>query len=283
MQTQSTEFDLNINPGAVKSAMKSADASSRDLWQVSPDKLHVIEGFNVRVKDAAYFAHVRSLANSMIADGYYQHEPIGAFVERNGDEQVISVFDGHCRLEAVRLAISEGADITKVPVVVSQAGVSREDLTVALVRGNKGKELTPYETAIVCKRLVRYGYDEKEVSKRLDFSLQHVKNLLSLVAAPYQLQQLVIEGTVSATTAIEVIAKYKGEALSVLLRAGEKQATSGKKRVTSKSVDSDAELNKRIRKHSKELYELLKLVADGAGSAMYYQRITDLLKQIEGD
>ena len=55
-------FTDNLTAGNVKAAMKDAGAVSADLWQVAPDRLRVLEGFNARVKNDAYTARVRFAA-----------------------------------------------------------------------------------------------------------------------------------------------------------------------------------------------------------------------------
>ena len=135
-------FDKELTPGNVKAAMKESGAGSRDLWQVAPDKLRTMEGFNVRTRGDDHTAHIRSIADSIKANGYYQYQPLGGVVAVENGEQVIYIHAGHCRLEAALLAIAEGATLERLPVVVSPAGTSMEDLTVELVRGNSGKALT---------------------------------------------------------------------------------------------------------------------------------------------
>ena len=66
------EFNSNLTAGNVKVAMKEAGAVSADLWQVAPDRLRVLEGFNARVKNDAYTARVRWIADSIKANGYYK-------------------------------------------------------------------------------------------------------------------------------------------------------------------------------------------------------------------
>ena len=61
-----------IVPGSIKGGMAALNAGRRDLWQVEPDKLRVIKGFNVRVDNAEYQAHVRALADSIKEHGFFQ-------------------------------------------------------------------------------------------------------------------------------------------------------------------------------------------------------------------
>ncbi len=54
-------FNDTMTAGNVKAAMKEVGAVSADLWQVTPDKLRVLEGFNARVKNDTYTGRVRFL------------------------------------------------------------------------------------------------------------------------------------------------------------------------------------------------------------------------------
>lgn len=246
-------FEKELTPGNVKAAMRESGAGSRDLWQVAPDKLRTMDGFNVRVKDDAHVAHIRSIADSIKTEGFYQYQPLGGVVAIEDGEQVIYVHAGHCRLEAVMLAISEGATIERLPVVMSPAGTSMEDLTVELVRGNSGKALSTYENAEVCKRLSRFGWEPDAIAKRLGYaSAQYVEGLLSLAAAPQAVRKMVMEGIVSATLAIATLAKHGDKAEAVLLKAlvGAKGG-----RVTGK--DMTPSTAKMVRKEAPRMHELL--------------------------
>ena len=99
------DVDTNLVQGNTKAAMKAAGASSRDLWQVNFEMLRIIPGFNTRVKNAAYFAHVRNIADSIKAEGYYQDKPMAGFVAKEDGNDVIFVTDGHCRYDAVPAGI----------------------------------------------------------------------------------------------------------------------------------------------------------------------------------
>jgi hypothetical protein len=128
---------------------------------VDPRELKFMSGFNARTPRPGLEAHIRALADSMKSEGYYMDKPIAVYIAREGDQEVKYVSDGHCRTKAVLLAIQEGAEIETIPAVPEERGVSLEDLTVKLYRSNTGLPLTPYETGLVCKRLIRYGLELK--------------------------------------------------------------------------------------------------------------------------
>ena len=84
-------FNDTMTAGNVKAAMKEVGAVSAELWQVTPDKLRVLEGFNARVKNDTYTGRVRWIADSIKVNGYYKDKPLSGFVAREGDDNVIYV------------------------------------------------------------------------------------------------------------------------------------------------------------------------------------------------
>lgn len=254
------DFEMTLYPGAVKSGMAEAGATKRDMWQLDPNVLELIPNFNVRTKDDEYYAHIRNIANSILAEGFYQHRPLAGYVARVGDRQVVYIYDGHCRLEGALLAIKEGAAIERVPVVVSQAGLSELDLTIALVKANNGKPLLPYELGLVFKRMVKFGLTEEEVATRLGFSEQYVKNLLLLMSAPEEFRKMVREGVVAASNAVEMLVKYGDKALDKLLDAQRRANEAGKDRVTGKHLSPDIAFKKAVKKHAENLYSVVESV-----------------------
>lgn len=225
---------IQLNPGSVKKA--TVGISSGDLWKMPRDRIRVIDGFNVREKDADYKANVRRYADSMKANGYDETKPMAGFVFEENGEHFIGLTDGHTRLDAVDLANSEGCEIATIPVVTKARGTSMEDITIGLVTSNSGAALKPLEVAKVCKRLVGYGMEVKEIATRLTLTAAYVNQLLDLLAAPKAVRELVSNGTIAATLAMDTIKKHGKEATK-MLTAGVKEAKStGKTRVTAKHV-----------------------------------------------
>lgn len=107
------DFRLELFPGAVKQAMASSHAKSRDLWQVPVANIRIIDGFNVRIRDAKYDEKIDELAKSILAEGFYQDKPLAGYVAKENGENVIFVTDGHRRYEATLKAITAGAQIEK--------------------------------------------------------------------------------------------------------------------------------------------------------------------------
>lgn len=261
------EFSATLVPTSIKGAMKAVGAVSRDLWRVKPSELRVIKGFNPRVMNESYKAHIRALADSMKSEGYYPDQPLAGYTAKVDDEQVVFIYSGHSRLLAVELANSEGAEITHVPVTVSMEGLSMDDMAVALIRGNGGKNLTYYESAVVCRRLVKYGFSLEEIATRTGIAVPLIKNRLSLMAAPLRLRELVANEVISATLAIEMIAEHGDKALEKIEGAQESLKKEGKVRITKKETEKTGifERSKFVKKVAPKLYEAAGAVRDDPG------------------
>ena len=225
---------IQLTQGSVKKA--TTGVSSGDLWKMPIDRIRVIPGFNARNKDADYKASVREYANSMLANGYDETKPLAGYVFEENGESFIGITDGHTRFDAVALANSEGAQITHLPVVTKARGTSMEDITVALVTNNTGKPLKPLEVAVVIKRLVGYGMEPKDIAKRIGITTAYLNSLLDLLAAPKALRDMVSNGTVAATLAIDTLKKHGKDAAKVLSGATKEAKKAGKERVTAKHV-----------------------------------------------
>jgi ParB-like chromosome segregation protein Spo0J len=228
------QAQIEFFPGAVKKATEGC--KSADLWKVPPVRLRRQPGFNVRVNSDAYKARVRYIADSIKNNGYYPDKPMAGYVAKDGDEHIIIVTDGHTRMDALDLAISEGAEVETVPVVTKPNGTSMEDLTVALVTGNSGQPLTPYETAMVAKRLAGYGMDDQTIAQRIGFSLNHVQNMLFLMSAPASVRKMVEEDKVSFSSAVASLREHGARAVQVLKDCLTAAQEVGKERITPKMM-----------------------------------------------
>lgn len=256
----STEFSLTFVHGSVKSAMREAAAQSRELWQVPLEFIRIIPEFNVRIRDERYHAHLRTITDSIKTEGFYQHKPLEGYVSNEGGNNIIYLTGGHTRFEATKIANAEGCEIHTLPIVISPPGTSQEDLIVALVKGNEGKPLTPFETAIVCKRLVNFGWSTATVAKRLGLTSVYVDGLLLLVGAPIAIRDMVQSGQLAATTAIQTLRTEGGDAVNALAAGAQRAKESGASRVTAKHLPGHA-LKKKVRKSAETIFATLKLVS----------------------
>lgn len=279
------DFNLEVEAGGIKK-VKSEHRRSDAMSFVSPDEIKVIPGFNVRIRDEAFDARVRSLADDMKAHGFKIDRPLTVFVRKAEDgTDEICVTDGHTRLEGVRLANSEGAGIETIPVVILPKGVNMADLTVDLIRSNSGTQLSTYECAIVVKRLLNMEFTEEEIEQRLQLTKTTIANYVILAGAPKAVANLVVSGKISATTAIEAIRKHgNARAVEILKAAVEAAAGSGKGKVTPAALPG-ARFQKTLKKSAPKLYESARKVQQDPAYASLSpetrQALDELLAQLE--
>lgn len=234
---ESVEPNLELSPGNVKGAMKAVGASSSDLYNVPRSAIRIIEGFNVRSPASkAGKEHVKNLAALIEANGYDDDKPLAGYVAKEDGEDVIYLTDGEHRLAAIDLLIAKGKEFDILPVKIKPRGTSMEDLTISLATANSGKPLTPLELASVVKRLQGYRMDDKTIAKRLNITKKYLDDLLTLVAAPVAIRDLVTNGKISSTMAISTLKEHPNKAVEKLQAAVAKAEAAGKTKATPKAL-----------------------------------------------
>jgi len=214
--TPQLDFNIEFVQGGMKTAMREQDAKSRDLLMVPIDNIKPPANFNVRIRDEEYEAHIEDIKDSILENGFYPHMPLSGYACKEGEQTFIYLTGGFSRFEAAQRAKAAGAPIEALPMVLKPPGTSMADLMVALAQDNTGAPLKPYEKAIVVKRLLGYGMDEKTIATKLGISGQYVRDLLFLTGLPNTLQQMVIRGEAGAGVVISTARKHGTDAVKVL-------------------------------------------------------------------
>lgn len=272
---------LEFTPANVKATMKEVGAVSADLWQVPYEDLYIQPGFNVREQNVDHMQHVSWIADSIVANGFYRDKPMAGYVATIEGKNRIVVTDGHCRHVAIGIALARGAEITKIPVVVKPSSTSMEDLVVAMVASNSGRLLTPYELGTVCKRLQGFGWDEKQIASRLNFTPTYVTDLLFLQGCPKNVRKLVQDGKVSASNAIAAVREHGDQAADVLGDAVEKAEASGKTKATKK--DMEPTWKSECKKAGPKLYEALRWVMEDGGFHKLHESTQQTINDLIGN
>ena len=269
-------MDLILSPGNVKTTMSAVGASSADLWKVPPHQIVVLPEYNIRVRNEAYNQRVRDIADSIKVNGFLLDHPLTGYVNRTEDGDQIVLIGGHRRLEAVLIAISEGYEILTVPVIIKPGkGTSMEDLLVDLKVGNDGEPITLLEQALLCQRLLKFGWDPQQMAKRLGYKdVQQVGNLLTLAAAPQPIRHHVAMDRISASLAITLLLKHGPKALEVV----EKLVAGKGKKVTPKDVPA-IRFKQHLRKQAEPMYRAIQTVQADPGWASLSKETQALLEE----
>jgi hypothetical protein len=277
-----SQFAKVLVPGSIKPAMRSAGANSSDLYKVPIEQLQVMPGFNARVHTPELAAYVRSLADSIRSEGFYLDSPLAGYVaHEGGGREVIYVTDGHCRLEAARIAIAEGADIAALPTIVSAKGTAIEDLTVRLLRKNAGKPLTPLEQGIVCKRLANFGWDTATIARRTGMGATKIDELLLLMAAPADVREMVRNDQVKAKEAIHQLKTSGADALAALHAMQEVAKAKGHASVTARDRPGRT-AQAAAQKNAPSMIDVLRAIRNDPGFAALSEGIRCRVEQLVG-
>lgn len=223
----------------------------------SIDDLVVLENFNPRTETPALHAHIRSIADSILREGYYQHQPISVFAAQLQGKAAFYVTHGHCRLRAARLANQEGAQLQALPILLTSKSVCLEDLTVAFVRTKEGKKLDPLELAVCCKRLLDCNWTVDEIAKKIGFSPEYVAQLLVLAGAPNAIRVMVAHGQVPAAVALHALRAHGSDALQVLTEALALAQAKGKTKLTNRFMPEQVR-RVAMQKAAPKMFDLLR-------------------------
>lgn len=254
-----TDYSGELTAGNLKKTMTDLGAKSNDLWKVRPSDIQILPGYNPRIRNDKYNQKIRWLADQMKEHGYYPDKPLAGYVAVEAGKQVIYLQDGHGRLEAALLAIKEGAPIETLPMVMKDRSMSQVDLTIALVTSNEGEPFGAMEKAALVKRFRAFDKTDTEIAAIMRCTPAYVGQLATLAGAPRKIRDMVADGEVSATNAIEMMRKHADGATDVLEAAVATAKAKGKGKASAKD-DKASALVARQKQAGPELYRLIDLL-----------------------
>ncbi len=200
-----------------------------DIWKVPFVNLQLIENFNLR-KD---YGNIPELAESIRENGV--KVPFRGY----RDGETYFVIDGHRRYAACQILHEEGIELA-VPFIVEPKGSNAESRIIDMFITNEGKQLTPVEQAEGISRLIAYEWEYNTISKKLGKSEAYIRKLHTLATAPKKLVKLIEGNKISATLAMDIIAKDGADKFLADYDGGKykpETTTSGKeKKITSSQV-----------------------------------------------
>ncbi|WGS43092.1 pyridoxal phosphate biosynthetic protein PdxJ [Burkholderia sp. JSH-S8] len=177
----------------------------------------------------------------MRENGYDKGSPLHCYARKVDSKDLLYVYKGQHRYLAAGHAIKSGKNLGKIPVVVRDAKtVNRADMVIDGYLSNDSKRSSPLELAAAVAELRDiHGMTLAAICKRLNVTDQTIRDVGLLERAPVELHQMVRDGAVAGTLAIEQIREHGADkALDRLQKGAAKAAASGKVRVTKKHLDA---------------------------------------------
>ena len=206
---------------------------SGDVVDIAVEQIEIEEGFNPRINDDRVTEHIRSIADSIIAKGFLRTEVLSV---RFKDGHVF-VRDGHCRLAAVRLAISEGEAIVTLPCIPLPKGADEVDEAFQVLTTQTKLPLTPLEWATQIKRLMTLGQSEAQIASRIGKRKDFIDRMLDLAGAAPEVREAVQAGQISPTEAVKVVRRRGSEAGQVIQAAVKQANAEGRSRARPRDVE----------------------------------------------
>src|SRR3989344_2485883 len=206
---ESSRFRANLVAPSHKALMSGLASTKGGLIWVMVEDLLVLEGFNPRTPSDKLKAHIRALADSIKENGFFEHKPISCMGALRGKKPVLYVHDGHCRLEAVKLAISEGAEINELPVVIKDRSCSEEEVLVGMGNSNAQGLVS---AALATNALVRHGEQAVAVLQQgLDTAKAQGQSKLTPRHMPEQVRRrAMVKAAPRMVTALHRVVQHPG-------------------------------------------------------------------------
>lgn len=181
-----------------------------NLFMADLDLLEEEDGFNIGrdYDDPEVQEHIRNLA-----DAYKAGEDLPPLVVKVLDGRIL-VRDGHCRRRGALLARSEGAEITRLPIMEVKG--DEVDQTMILLTSNDGLKQKPLGRAKIYAKLVNMGLSEDEVAKRTKKTKTHVQQYLALHNLPIKLKEYIKADLIAWSMALELFNEHGTKAVDIL-------------------------------------------------------------------
>jgi hypothetical protein len=223
----------------------NVNLSKTDLFQVDPRIILEEDGFNTRGAYCDDYYDQPEIAAGIrsLADAYKNGNFVPPIIVKVRDGQVF-VREGHRRRRAILLAIEEGAQIAKVPVVEHKGDEAEQSLLICT--SNDGLPLTPLERGVVYGRLNAWGWSDQEIANKVGRTAEHVRITRGYLELPIEMKKMIQSDQVAATYAAELYKEHGESALDVLKKAISSQPATAKKKVTKKKVQSGPRLGKKV-------------------------------------
>jgi len=187
------------------------ETKRKDLYEVDPRNVKLVEGYNIRNIDPDSDA-IQHLKASIKENGLQRPLMLKANPNSVEDGKEYIAVDGHRRLTAIIQLIEEGEDIRYVKAEISKR-MNDEQALISMFTLNDGEPLNPIEKAEGVRRLIDvYGYTPAEVATKIAETQATISNLLKLANMPKNVRNKVAQNVISASLVLQISRTIKDDA-----------------------------------------------------------------------
>lgn len=218
---------------AAEKKIHGDDVSKVTSFAVAPHLLEIEEGFNARPLNPD---HVAEMSLAMRNGATFPP------LEVRVDDGHILIVDGHHRHAAALKAIAEGFEIKALDCRHFRGNDA--DRVAHMLNSASGLALTPLQLGVQYRKLVGFGWTEKQIADRRGKTGQHVKDMIQLAEANSDVHQAVNAGLISGTAALKMVKQHGSKAGAVIQEGLEQAKAAGKEKVTPKALARSSEPRK---------------------------------------
>lgn len=217
-----------------------------DLFKIDPRRIQFDPKNNPRVD----YGDIKSLMNFIEENGTEALPPIKVrkFKDENGNE-AYSLIHGYRRMTAITRLLDNGVEIARVIARPVPKGYTDKDELLDHISENSGMKLNAMEEANVYQKLIKFGWKQSEIAKRIGKTQSHVSQVLKLADSSEYIKDTVAKGLISGALVVKVMNENKGDekAVEKILKSSvENLEKTGGKKVTQKTLQV-----KRVSKYRK--------------------------------
>lgn len=187
---------------------KAATPPKNDkIVYMAPDQILIQEGFNGRdFSHPENQQHVLNIKDAIVGAGKVR-EPI--LVRQDG--KLTYLVNGETRHRAVQMLWEEGRTDIFLPAIILPKGTTEIEMNyISIEVNNSGKKWEPQELSGRVKHLIDLGETTESIARRLGKTRTAVENMLKYIEAPVSVQEVVKEGKIAFTEAVEVLREHGG-------------------------------------------------------------------------
>ena len=211
-----------------------------DIYKIDPRAIVVEEGFNSRTD----FGDIEELADEIKEQGVLNPITVVPFKNENGEDRY-RIVDGERRYRACMHILNNGGEIARIPALFASKALSAAELLTQQLMRNEGKPFTEIEYGIAFDKFKKLGYENGEIATKLGIKRWKVDCYLKHLTRDERVQQLMKEGKITGTDVRRIYqsAKNDDNAVKQILSLSNKAEEKGKKKLSLKDLDVDADYN----------------------------------------
>lgn len=207
-----------------------------DMLKIDPRRV-IFEHENNPRKD---YGDIKSLMNFIEENGTEALPPIKVKKVKSEDgTESYQLIHGYRRMTAITRLLEKGVEIKRIIARPVPRGYNEKDELLDHISENSGMKLNPMEEASVFEKLIKFGWSQAEIAKRIGKTQSHVSQVLKLSGSSEFIKDTVSKGLISGALVVKVLNEHKGDekaAERVIKASVKKLEETGEKKVTQKNL-----------------------------------------------